>query len=146
MPLWRVFHPDNTFTTKEERDALSADITKIYTKAGLPAFYVVVIFNAVPAEKIYVGGVSNDKAGTPFIRIVFENIARKMGSSDRKSGFLSRVDEVLKPYIADKGYDWEYHGLETDRELWKLNGLVPPGTGTEGEQLWVKENKAVPYE
>ncbi|KAB2577961.1 hypothetical protein BFW01_g9338 [Lasiodiplodia theobromae] len=144
MPLWRIFHPDNTFTTKEERDALAADITKLYVGFGLPAFYVIVIFNAVPAEKLYVGGVSNDKAGAPFIRIVFENIARRLGD-ERKSGWLQLVDATLKPHIADKGYDWEYHGLETDRELWKIQGLVPPPTGTEGEQLWVKENKAIPY-
>lgn len=90
MPLWRIFHPDNTFTTKEERDALAADITKLYTGVGLPAFYVIVIFNAVPAEKLYVGGVSNDKAGAPFIRIVFENIARRLGD-ERKSGWLQLV-------------------------------------------------------
>ncbi|EOD51422.1 putative 4-oxalocrotonate tautomerase protein [Neofusicoccum parvum UCRNP2] len=87
MPLWRIFHPSNTFTTAEERDALSADITSIYTN----------------------------------------------------------VDEKLKPHIADKGYDWEYHGHETDRELWKIQGMVPPDRDTEGERLWVKENKAVPF-
>ncbi|KKY14069.1 hypothetical protein UCDDS831_g08489 [Diplodia seriata] len=145
MPLWRIFHPDNTFTTKEERDALSSDITKIYTSAGLPAFYVVVIFNTVPAEKMYVGGVSNDKGEAPFIRIVYENIARRQPDDKSKSGFLSRIDATLKPHIADKGYDWEYHGLETDRALWKIQGLVPPATNTEAEQLWVKENKAIPY-
>ncbi|EKG14337.1 hypothetical protein MPH_08517 [Macrophomina phaseolina MS6] len=145
MPFWRIFHPSNTFSTAEERDALSADITKIYTSAGLPAFYVIVIFNEVPAEKIHVGGTSNDKPGQrPFIRIVFENIARRLDPSV-KSRFCSRVDHVLKPHIADKGYDWEYHGLETDRELWRIQGLVPPDRDTEAEKLWVKENKPVPY-
>ncbi|KAL1629740.1 hypothetical protein SLS56_005263 [Neofusicoccum ribis] len=145
MPLWRIFHPSNTFTTAEERDALSADITSIYTNVGLPAFYVIVIFNTLPAEKIHVGGVSNDKPGqTPFIRIAFENIARRLDERV-KSRFLAIVDEKLKPHIADKGYDWEYHGQETDRELWKIQGMVPPDRDTEAERLWVKENKAVPF-
>lgn len=91
MPLWRIFHPSNTFTTTAERDALSGDITKLYTAVGLPAFYVVVIFNTLPAEKIYVGGVPNDKAGErPFIRIVFENIARRLDTSV-KSKFCELV-------------------------------------------------------
>lgn len=44
--------------------------------------------------------------------------------------FLARIDAALKPFIADEGYDWEYSVLETSRDLWKINGLVPPGWGS----------------
>jgi hypothetical protein len=27
--------------------------------------------------------------------------------------FLGRIDEVLKPYIEDQGWDWEYSVIET---------------------------------
>lgn len=31
MPLWLIFHPDGTFEDDESKEALSTDITKIYT-------------------------------------------------------------------------------------------------------------------
>jgi hypothetical protein len=40
--------------------------------------------------------------------------------------FLGRVDDALKPHVADKGYDWEYSVEETRRDLWKIQGFVPP--------------------
>jgi hypothetical protein len=40
--------------------------------------------------------------------------------------FLAKVDNALKPHIAEQGWDWEYSVIETSRDLWKINGLVPP--------------------
>ncbi len=60
--------------------------------------------------------------------------------------FLARIDDALKPYLADQGYDWEYSVLETSRDLWKIQGMVPPMPGTEAEKLWFKENRAVEFD
>lgn len=65
-------------------------------------------------------------------------------NEERRERFLTLVDEALKPYIEDMGYDWEYNVVETPRELWKIQGLAPPATGSEGEAEWVKQNRAVP--
>lgn len=43
------------------------------------------------------------------------------------------------------GYDWEYHIDETERRLWKVKGLYAPPFGSEEENMWAKENKAVPW-
>jgi hypothetical protein len=43
-----------------------------------------------------------------------------------RDNFLAAVDRVLKPHIADQGYDWEYSVYETRRDLWKVQGMVPP--------------------
>lgn len=51
----------------------------------------------------------------------------------------------MKPHLLDKGYDFEYHVDETDRRLWKINGLVPPPFKSEEEKVWVRENRAVEY-
>jgi hypothetical protein len=58
----------------------------------------------------------------------------------------SHLDDVMKPHLLDKGYDFEYHVDETERRLWKVNSLIPPPFKSAEEQLWVKENKAVAYE
>lgn len=58
----------------------------------------------------------------------------------------SRLDSVMKPHLLDKGYDFEYHVDETDRRLWKINALVPPPFGSEGERVWIREGRAVEYE
>jgi stalled ribosome rescue protein Dom34 len=77
---------------------------------------------------------------------------------------LGKVDEVLKGFGED-GWDWEYSVIETRRDLWKINGIVPPEQGTEvristnrcergiradqdgqAEKEWVRLNRAVEYE
>lgn len=60
--------------------------------------------------------------------------------------FLGRVDAALKPFIEDAGYDWEYSVIETDRGLWKVQGLVPPMPKSEAEVEWTKLNRAVGFE
>lgn len=83
----------------------------------------------------------------PFIVFrTIQHIARSIPNATVRDKFLARVDQVLKPFIADKGYDWEYSVEETSRDFWKMNGLVPPMPSSEAEKEWVKENRAVPFE
>ncbi|KAF9631926.1 Tautomerase [Lasiodiplodia theobromae] len=144
MPLWLFFHPPGAFTDDESKRALSEDVTKIYTSIGLPAFYVVVQFIELPRNKVWVGGKLPEK---PFIRVVIEHIAVRLpDEDDAYKRTTARVDATLKPHIADKGYDWEYHIDETDRRLWKINGLAPPAWKSEAEQFWFQENKPLSWE
>ncbi|KAL1595345.1 hypothetical protein SLS60_010036 [Paraconiothyrium brasiliense] len=146
MPLWLIFHPDGTFEDDASKEALATDVTKIYTSAGLPAFYVVTNFIKMSSNTMLVGGKKLSKA-KPFIRIAIEHIAVRLPDEDATYKRVSnRVDEALKPHVADKGYDWEFHIDETERRLWKINGIFPPAFGSDEEKIWVKENYAVPLE
>jgi hypothetical protein len=141
-----IFHPDGTFEDDASKEALAADIVKIYTGVGLPAFYVITNFIKMPENTMLVGGkvLKKDK---PFIRLAIEHIAVTLPNEDEEYRKVSnRVDAALKPHIADKGYDWEFHIDETERRLWKINGMFPPAFGSEGEKIWFKENWAVPLE
>ncbi|KAJ5856489.1 uncharacterized protein N7529_010433 [Penicillium soppii] len=145
MPLWQIYHPVGTYGDPASKISFAEDITKMYTKLGLPAFYVVTNFIPLPNEDILVGG--KLRTEKPFIRVVISHIAIKMPNDDavyKRS--TSSIDAILKPHIADKGYDWEYHVMETERRLWKINGLVPPPWKSDEEQLWAKEDRAVPYD
>ncbi|KAJ5453724.1 uncharacterized protein N7458_004680 [Penicillium daleae] len=145
MPLWLVFHPPNTFDTQDAKQALANDITKIYTSAGLPAFYVTVQFILSPTSSCFVGG--KPETERPFIRISVDHIAvHSNNDTGMHARITARVDAALKPHLADKGYDWEYHIDETARGLWKINGLVPPPYKSEAEQLWASANKASVWE
>ncbi|KAK4172677.1 putative oxalocrotonate tautomerase [Triangularia setosa] len=147
MPLWLVFHPPGTFTTPDSKKALTDDITKIYTAGGLPAFYVVVNFIALPEGNIFIGGENISQRSKPFIRFVAEHIAVHVTKdAERQARTIKRIDEALKPHVADKGYDWEWHVDETPRGLWKINGLVPPPFGSKAEKEWAELNKPVPWE
>ncbi|XRM42684.1 hypothetical protein ABZX51_005895 [Aspergillus tubingensis] len=148
MPLWQIYHPPTTFTTPTTKHSFAQDITKFYTDLGLPAFYVVVKFIQTQPDDVYVGGTpkhpSDDK---PFVRIVITHIALHVPDSDAAyARTTSRLDSVMKPHLLDKGYDFEYHVDETDRRLWKINALVPPPFGSEGERVWIREGRAVEYE
>ena len=146
MPLWLIFHPDGTFEDDASKEALAADITKIYTSVGLPAFYVITNFIKMPGNTMLVGGkrVSKDK---PFIRLAIDHIAVTLPNEDETyKSMANSVDNALKPHVADKGYDWEFHINETERRLWKINGIFPPAFKSEGERIWREKNQAVPLE
>lgn len=145
MPLWLVYHPVGTFSDDASKQALSEDITKIYTNVGLPAFYVIVNFITLPGTSTYIGGRPNT-GEHPFIRISVDHIAVTLPNEDAAyHRVVEGIDAALKPHVADKGYDWEFHVDETERRLWRVQGIDPPPFKSEAEKLWVKENRAVPY-
>lgn len=76
-----------------------------------------------------------------------------------------RMAEMLRPHV--EGRDWEFHVDETPREMWRINGIVPPPSeclpfifeiyrrhqaadqctdGSDAENLWVETNRAVEWE
>lgn len=147
MPLWNIYHPEGTFEDIASKEALSKDITSIYHEgpAALPKFYVIVNFIKLPGTSMFIGGLPN--TGTPFIRLQIDHIAVRLPNEDKVyDSVSSRIDQALKPHIADRGYDWEFHVDETDRRLWRVQGLSPPPHKSESEKLWRELNKAVPWE
>ncbi|KAL5115029.1 hypothetical protein ACEQ8H_007070 [Pleosporales sp. CAS-2024a] len=162
MPLWTIYHPPTVFTDTATKQALAHAITQIYTAIAIPAFYVNVLFQPIEATSFFVGGVSRPSSAQaqasshepgagpdstrPFIRITIQNIARKITNNVVRDGFLGRVDAALRPFIADKGFDWEYSVLETSRDLWKIQGLVPPFPDSVAEREWTRANRATEFE
>ena len=145
MPLWLVFHPPGTFEDANTKQALTKDVTKIYTGVGLPAFYVVVNFIKLSTEDTWVGG--ERRTENPFIRIAIEHIAVRLEDDDQVyKRTADAIERALKPHIADKGYDWEFHVDETERRLWRVNGMVPPSFGSEVERQWATENRPSLYD
>lgn len=145
MPLWSIYHPVGTFPDTESKQALSKDITTIYTSVGLPAFYVIVNFIELPGTSTYIGGRPNT-GDKPFIRFSADHIAVHQPNEDAAyRRVMDKVEQVLKPHVADKGYDWEFHADETERRLWRVQGIDPPPFKSEEEKLWVRENRAVPW-
>lgn len=90
---------------------------------------------------MYIGGEPRDN----FVRVSIENISRKLPSDDAyKTGFKDRVDAVLRPFVAAKGFNWEFNVLETERDLWRIDGMDPPPPDSDEEKLWSVENRSVP--
>ncbi|KAF2844867.1 hypothetical protein T440DRAFT_502842 [Plenodomus tracheiphilus IPT5] len=145
MPLWT--HSDGTCEDDDTTAALTADIIAFYTdRVGLPAFYVNVVFILMAGNNsLWISGKKAIKE-KPSVRIVIEHIAVHAQNEDvayRRTA--NGIDRVLKPHVADKGYDWEFHVDETERRLWKVQGLHAPPFKSEAEKVWTKLNKAVPW-
>jgi hypothetical protein len=102
MPLHRIYHPPSAFSSTDKA-ALSECITTLYTSRGLPAFYVVVLFIPIETDSFYVGG----KQTNNFIRIISQHLARQFPDNEAKQRFMEKFDDVLAPFIKDKGFDWE---------------------------------------
>ena len=145
MPLWLVYHPSEVFTDPESKRALAADITAIYTRIGLPAFYVAVNFIQLPADDMFSGG-EPQVGKKPFVRISISHVARRMTEDEQVYRRATEsFNRMLRPHLTDKGFDWEFVIAETDRRLWMISGLCPPEPGSEAEKLWVAEGKPVDY-
>ena len=142
MPYWEIFTPVNAFT-EEDKANLSADLTKVYVDwVNLPEFYVVVRFQELPDNSLYIGG----KPRNNFVRILVDHIARRMDDPEFRKLAMAAFEDTLAPYVKDRGFDWEIHIDETPMDLWRTQGITPPAGESDMERLWAKENRAVPYD
>jgi hypothetical protein len=123
MPLWIIYHAVGIFPTSSSKQSLADAITSFYTSIGLPAFYVVVNFVPLPPGNIFMGG-KNPPTSRPFVRFVVDHVAIHQPSKTRKTFAAGRMTEMLGPHVG--GCDWELHVDETPKELWRINGIVPP--------------------
>lgn len=95
MPLWRIFsHPD-TFSTAQKK-ALVESITPFYTRSGLPAFYVNVVFIPVEPSSFYIGS----QPVRDMVRIAIEHIAIHRPKLDgvgnnARARMCVEIDEVV---------------------------------------------------
>lgn len=140
MPLWKVYHPAGSYTV-EDKKILSERITAVYANIPIPKFYVVVIFEDIPQDACFVGGKPHNK----FVRFKVDQIARTLPGPVIREWWMRTIDEVIAPYVKDRGYDWEVSIDETPVDLWSLQGEIPPPFESAAEKRWVKENKATPY-
>src|ERR1700761_4996534 len=121
MPLWRIYTDSSTFDLAE-RTALANSITQFYTRGvKVPAFYVNVIFVAVPQDFLFIGG----KPSSPYVRLVADHIEKLMPDSEEAGGveyrknFMGRITGMLKPHFEQKeGLRWEIHFTQAPTDLW----------------------------
>lgn len=105
MPLWRIWSHPKTFTPAQ-RSALAKDLTAYYTRIGLPAFYVNVIFIDVDETGLYIGGQPKDN----FVRIAIEHIARELPSDEAEKGrkarkaMMDRINDVSSGRPRNEAY------------------------------------------
>ncbi|CRG89721.1 hypothetical protein PISL3812_06760 [Talaromyces islandicus] len=124
MPVWKVFHSSDTLQKEEEKQAIAQGATDFYTKYGLPAFYVHVMFFPFEGENKYTGG----KKQSRFVVVEINHIARHLEPGNRKQAITIKegIDKVMKPLTTEKGIHLEYCVIEGLTELWRINGVDPP--------------------
>ncbi len=80
-----------------------------------------------------------------FVRFKVEHIARTLPGPVIREWWVRAVDEIIAPFVKDRGFDWEVSIDETPFDLWSLQGEIPPPFESVAEKRWVKENKASSY-
>ncbi len=138
MPLWNFYHPVDAYTP-DDKQALAEKITEIYARF-MPKFYVGVVFQAIEAESYYIGGEPRNN----FVRIWIDHIARDFPDEEASTRFINAVNQVIAPWVKDRGFDWEFHVDETPFSMWSIQGYFPPREGTKDEARWIVENKPSP--
>lgn len=145
MPLWDFHHTAGGLSV-QQKETLVSNITKMYTSAGMPAFYVQVRFQESAPYSMYMGNQNHSVVGdseTKYAAIQIYHVARTFTSESHKRLFLYGVDRILNPVFEGKGWDWEYWVTESPRELWKVNGIIPPPTGSVAEGKWREANRPI---
>jgi phenylpyruvate tautomerase PptA (4-oxalocrotonate tautomerase family) len=140
MPLWQVFHPVDAYTA-EDKKALANRITDAYAKIPLPRFYVVTVFHAMPADSLYVGG----EPRSNFVRFKVDQMARTMIGQIHRAWWMRRVEDIIAPFVKERGFDSEVQIDEPPADLWTINGYFPPPFESIAEKRWVSENRTSPY-
>ena len=142
MPLWTIYHSPGTFTA-DERRKLAETVTAYYSdQLGLPRFYVVTLFQEIPADSFYVGGEPSARA----VRVTIDHIARRIPDSTLRRRVTAQISRLLTPLMEQYPHiHWEFHIDETSEELWMINGLVPPPAGSDTEKAWAAANATSPY-
>ncbi|WP_179402705.1 tautomerase family protein [Burkholderia guangdongensis] len=139
MPLWKMYHTAGTLND-EHKAELAERITKMAYPI-LPVFYVGVVFEEIKESDFYIGG----KPAERFVRIWVDHIARTLPTPEHRLRWLGMAREALEPMFSKLGIRWEMHVDETTRELWLIQGLVPPMQNTEAEAKWKTDNEPSPY-
>jgi phenylpyruvate tautomerase PptA (4-oxalocrotonate tautomerase family) len=165
MPLWQLFVPENAYTPEEMKDFANR-ITDIYSGPEsmknwgfqFPRFFTSVVFHEFKPERFIVGGEPRDK----FIQIEVVHIAGGEADDDRPPNeqaaermgglteaevfekFYDVVNPTLKPYIEDRGYEWEIHIENAPAVSWRVDGQVVPRPPSEDWERWLKDDKASP--
>jgi phenylpyruvate tautomerase PptA (4-oxalocrotonate tautomerase family) len=141
MPLWHIYTPVGAYSA-EDKKAMSAALMRIYVEAGLPKFYVNVLFHEVDEGNFFIGG----EARNNFVRLVAEHIARQLPTTELRRKAMAFLEAQIAPFVKDRGYDWEIHIDETPFDFWQVQGLIPPQAESAAEKLWAAGNRPVPYQ
>ena len=101
MPLWNIYHPVGAYSAQDKKE-FAEKVTAMYSRIPIPRFYVVMIFEEVAAESVYVGGASHGK----FVRFKIDHMARTLPGPIVREWWVKAVDQLIAPYVRDRGYDW----------------------------------------
>jgi phenylpyruvate tautomerase PptA (4-oxalocrotonate tautomerase family) len=140
MPLWKIYTPAGAYS-QEDKEAMSEVITGLYAQIPIPKFYVVTVFEEVAEGDCFVGGVKHSR----FVRFRVDHMARTLPGPILREWWVRTVDKSLKPWVGDRGFDWEVSIDETPFDLWSLQGEIPPPFESIAEKRWVEENKPSSY-
>jgi phenylpyruvate tautomerase PptA (4-oxalocrotonate tautomerase family) len=140
MPLWKFYHTPDTLNDEQKAELATRITEDVYFR--LPAFYVGVVFQEIKQTDFYIGG----KPAQRFVRIWIDHIARTLPTPELRENWLDRARKAVEPLFTELDIRWEFHVDETTRDLWLIQGLVPPLANTETETKWKLENEPTPYE
>jgi phenylpyruvate tautomerase PptA (4-oxalocrotonate tautomerase family) len=140
MPLWKVYAPIGAYSD-EDKQAMSETITSVYAQIPIPKFYVVTVFEEVADGDLFVGGVKHSR----FVRFRVDHMARTLPGPILREWWVRTMDQTLKPWVGDRGFDWEITMDESPSDLWSLQGEIPPPFESIAEKRWVGENRASSY-
>ena len=135
MPFWQIFHPVDAYSL-EDKKKFAGRIVDLYTR--VPRFYVVTLFEPIPADSWLRRADSSRSEDS--VRVKIDQMARTVPGPVLREWWMRRVEEVVAPYVRDRGFDWEIQIAEPPADLWTLQGVIPPPFESIAEKRWVKEN------
>jgi phenylpyruvate tautomerase PptA (4-oxalocrotonate tautomerase family) len=143
MPRWNLYLLEGALS-RQQKDELATNVTKLYTAHGIPAFWVNVFFNEYSAEGggFYSGG----KSAHDSIFFHIDHAARGFESEEQRKDFIAAVNAIVRPIFGDQSFKWEFNIYEHPAVNWRINGMIPPVHNPEVLREWTEKDAPIPYD
>ncbi|MDB5576383.1 MAG: 4-oxalocrotonate tautomerase [Bradyrhizobium sp.] len=79
------------------------------------------------------------------IRFKIDQMARTLPGATLRAWWMRHVEEIIAPFVKERGFEWEVQIGELPSDLWTLNGFVPPPFQSIAEKRWVEDNAISAY-
>ncbi|KAF7159502.1 hypothetical protein CNMCM5623_004840 [Aspergillus felis] len=97
-------------------------------------------------EASFILEMAGGEAPNALTTVAIYHIARTFDTQEIQDMFFKTLDDILRPILKPKRIEWEIGIYEGNRDYWRINGLIPPATGSELEKKWFAANKVTDEE
>ena len=118
MPLWKIYTPENAYTPEDKHKR--RDHRRSLRQSPDPPLLRRDDLRGNPRRFVLRGR----EVARQVVRLKIDHMARTLPTPAIRKWWIAAADELITPWVKDRGYDWEITIDELPADLWSLQGEV----------------------